>query len=470
MYDRYTPNNYLVGCVAVSGAAVLEHFQVPQGPTAGVVKTVGIGSDLNNITETSEYTTKGGAYDWSSLGEWTKGKTLDEEQKDLLGRVACDIGLCTGMAYTPSASGTMAGALAPAFVNDYGFAHAEYWYTVANYPNYNKKIEEYDGSSRKLTGNFYEPYIYTQLRCGIPVPLGILTSSGGGHAVLAVGYGEESDTSYTRIFMGWGGAGDAWYALPNIENYTAIDEVITLMAYEGDEVVALTGEVCDASGISVKDYPVTINGATGTVRHLLTGDLGEYATRMSKQDAPYTITVGAETQEITTHTPGFIDFTLPATDFDVSIEGLASATQHWLEDAALKQGIASGVFITNATAESLERARLLGVTPTFTETLAHTTTPTYTVAADAVIAVTALSVDDEQITFGITVSTTTGILPQAYAPMGTPHLLAYTSLSDTTPTSTPVSSTWQTDTTCKTATATFTTSRDTASFFKLSVK
>ena len=79
----------------------------------------------------------------------------------------------------------------------------------------------------------YGNWIYPELKNGYPVVMSIAqTGAEVGHCVVAVGCGEEAvvdengvtnstGTVYTRIFMGWGGSDDGWYALPEI--YTQLD-------------------------------------------------------------------------------------------------------------------------------------------------------------------------------------------------------------------------------------------------------
>ena len=50
---------------------------------------------------------------------------------------------------------------------------------------------------------------------------------GGGHAVVADGYGYQHTTLYHHLNMGWNGFDDAWYNLPDVNatyrTYTVIN-------------------------------------------------------------------------------------------------------------------------------------------------------------------------------------------------------------------------------------------------------
>ena len=250
LYDRYTPNHYPAGCVAVAGAAVLHYFRVAQGPT-GVTRACKVDGVTRNLT------TLGGAYDWSLLPrKWLKGIELSEAAKELMGRVVYDVGVCVNMAYTANGSGAVTTMLADVLRNDFGLKSARAVYNV--------------------TPEHYEKLIYAQTRCEAPVVLSL--SGNGGHAVLAVGYGEDdAGAPYTRIFMGWGGMDDAWYALPAVGGYTTINSVVTMVGPTAD-VVPVYGCATWGDGWGESCVP----GRLGSVS-FRTGVFGEYGRRASAE-------------------------------------------------------------------------------------------------------------------------------------------------------------------------------------------
>lgn len=250
LYDRYTPNHYPAGCVAVAGAAVLHYFRVAQGPT-GVTRACKVDGVTRNLT------TLGGAYDWSLLPrKWLKGIELSEAAKELMGRVVYDVGVCVNMAYAANGSGAVTTMLADVLRNDFGLKSARAVYNV--------------------TPEHYEKLIYAQTRCEAPVVLSL--SGNGGHAVLAVGYGEDdAGAPYTRIFMGWGGMDDAWYALPAVGEYTTINSVVTMVGPTAD-VVPVYGCATWGDGWGESCVP----GRLGSVS-FRTGVFGEYGRRASAE-------------------------------------------------------------------------------------------------------------------------------------------------------------------------------------------
>ncbi len=276
LYARYAPNHYPAGCVAVVGAALLQHYQ-----TASLLQQVTRTCKVDGVE--TRLTTKTGSYDWASLPQWKYGVSLTEAQKELLGRVVYDVGVCVEMEYASYGSGAYVSKLVAVLRKDYGFKTG-CW-------------------AASVDSSHYEKLIYGQLRAGAPVGLTIVDSRGGGHAVTAVGYGkDDGGTSYTRVFMGWGGSGDAWYTLPEIETYVDVVEVGTLIS-PTEEAIAVYGEVKSATGEPEVWMPVTIAGRT-----VRTNAIGAYAVRRSFDDlqANKTITVGSQTKHLTMGTDSWI--------------------------------------------------------------------------------------------------------------------------------------------------------------------
>ena len=169
------------------------------------------------------------------------------------------MGVCLGMSYKSGGSGASISMLATVLREKYGFADARYVYSI--------------GASH------YEKLIYAQVRCGYPVVLSI--SGAGGHAVLAVGYGEDADAAaYTRVFMGWGGSGDAWYALPNVEDFTTLDGVVTMIGTT-TATVPVCGRVVDANGTGDGFASVSRYTSSSSYTTVMANEFGAWGSRVS---------------------------------------------------------------------------------------------------------------------------------------------------------------------------------------------
>ena len=254
-FNYYTPNNAVCGCVATACSAALQFFKTAAGPE-------GYENTCTYNGTASKYTTKGGDYDWSILpsnwgGEADEATSLTDEQRELLGRVAYDAGVCLGMMWTDGESGAYTADIAAVLRDNFGFQHAA---LVSN-----PKLEQY----HKL--------IYMQCWAGAPVVMGIK-----GHAVVACGYGKDAEgVPRARVFMGWGGSGDAWYALPQIDTQSVmggstylsevINCVITMIGYQDDNVVPVCGQI-----IPSLNATVDCGGVTGAAN-----DKGYFGLRIS---------------------------------------------------------------------------------------------------------------------------------------------------------------------------------------------
>lgn len=278
IYDKYTPNHYPAGCVAVCGAALLQHRGV-----GSVSKSVTCSYWVDGVKRTESLALS--PYVWSVMPtRWSSETVPSEAAKDLAGRVLRDVGYLIGMKYTKSGSGASIADLTTVLRDVYGFASAVYAWDVG--------VDQ------------YEKLIYSQLRCEKPVMLSIQGESGG-HAVLAVGYGEDDGgMPLIRIFMGWGGRYDAWYALPNVGDYTALSGVGTLISPDTRRY-PLYGRVTDSTGKPLSWGEITVSRYGGWLTRL--GADGEFGLMVPAGDYEVSVRVGD-----TVKTVNVGDYTMPS--------------------------------------------------------------------------------------------------------------------------------------------------------------
>ena len=206
-YNYYTPNNYVCGCVATAGAQIMRYCEWPSATTS-------VPTFKNNYCKLNgaqkAYTTQGGYYDWS-LMPLVPSSTITDAQRQAIGKLTSDIGICVGMDYNSDQNGGSSSSgymLAEAFTNRFGYANAlaAEWST---------DISGNDNMKNALLSNF---------DAGLPVALGL--SGAGGHEIVGDGYGYSGDTLYLHFNMGWSGSDDAWYAPPNMAgtyNFNVMD-------------------------------------------------------------------------------------------------------------------------------------------------------------------------------------------------------------------------------------------------------
>lgn len=276
VYNRYTPNQYMAGCVAIAGCAIQQFYAFPteQGVYTNSFCAV---YDDQMRPHFEPLQTRPGAYNWSILPkQWKKPQTLNEEQSELLARIAANSGVITGTHYASTASGGSTYFLMEGLRKGAGYATGM----------------EYCPSPSTPMDVFLSGLLYAQLRCGAPCVLD-LGGRAGNHAVVAVGIAEDSEqTCYTRLFFGWGGSGDVWYALPTRGSFHSILGVGTLVSPKG-ACVPIYGTVLCADGTPAKEVWVTVGE-----NRVLTDAAGRFATRVEPmENVP--IEVGGVTRMLT---------------------------------------------------------------------------------------------------------------------------------------------------------------------------
>lgn len=235
VYNYYTPSGYLCGCVATAMAQIMRYHKFPSSASPrSFTCYLGSGETATNITMI------GGTYDWDAMPLEPKSSISDAE-REMIGRICFDAGVSARMHY--GFSGSESGAFS-VFVHEplksvFGYASAESYF-----------VEE--GS---ITGDIVESAILANLDAGYPVLLGIyrVDSYGNaynGHAIVADGYGYDDGTLYCHLNMGWGGSGDYWYALPDIDaghGFNTVDAVIYNI-FPTNTGQLVTGRVTDPYG------------------------------------------------------------------------------------------------------------------------------------------------------------------------------------------------------------------------------
>ena len=241
VYNYYTPNSYVCGCVATAMAQLMRFHKFP---TASV-KSQTFTCYTNDVAVS--LTMKGGTYNWDNM-PLVPQTSITDAQREAIGRICYDAGVAMRMAYNTTANGG-SGAFVP-FAHDplrnvFGYANAQS-YTV----NYTESISE-----EQIKGA-----ILANLDAGFPVLLGIYGSNAGGHAILADGYGYADGTLYCHLNMGWSGSYDYWYSLPSIPSspkFTALNTVVyNVFPDATGELV--TGRVLDPFGESLEGATVSV--------------------------------------------------------------------------------------------------------------------------------------------------------------------------------------------------------------------
>ena len=189
VWDYYTPNHYVCGCVATAMGQILKYYEWPITGTGSHSYTWDNGEDPSQVLSADFGAT---TYAWSDMLD-NYATTTTETQREAAGELAYQCGVSVDMNYTSGGSGANC-VLVASSLEDY-FRHSGEW--VSN------------------SGNFYDR-LYDNMLDHRPAELAI-SRTGGGHAVVADGVRHEATGSkWYHLNMGWFGTDDAWYDLPDI--------------------------------------------------------------------------------------------------------------------------------------------------------------------------------------------------------------------------------------------------------------
>ena len=281
-YNYYTPNHYACGCVATAGAQIMRYFQWPRS-SVSVAKFANTHCAVGGVTKT--LTTQGGYCNWSQM-PLVPNSSISTAERQAIGKLTSDIGICVGMKYADGGSSSGGYMLAEAFTNRYGYANA-----LAAAWGKDGDISGTDDMKNALLSNF---------DAGLPVAIGLgVRGSNIGHEIIGDGYGYSDDTLYLHFNMGWSGSDDAWYAPPEMAgtyNFNVMNEfvcnVFTNSADKGG--VICSGRVLDASGSPIANAVVSAKKGSTAAGSTTTNAKGIYSfvfTGLSSTgSAAYTLT------------------------------------------------------------------------------------------------------------------------------------------------------------------------------------
>jgi len=275
VYNYYTPNHVYCGCVATAGAQIMRYFEWPK--TAMSTFTC---SHCSYQGTTQTYTTQGGTYDWSNMPLKPTSSIMETQQK-AIGKLTSDLGICTGMKYTSSGSGTGGYMLRFAFTEHFGYSNAMIMQRTSCTDEETK---------RAFISNF---------EAGLPVAVFVGESGkDGGHAIVGDGYGYSGGTLCYHLNLGWGGSCDAWYAPPDLAaggyDFNVIDGFVYNIYTNGSaNAVICSGRILDSSGNPIAGATVEAVKNGVAQKRLTTNEKGSYAFILSAGSYTVKATYGA---------------------------------------------------------------------------------------------------------------------------------------------------------------------------------
>ena len=180
-FNKYTPNNYVTGCVATAGAIVMKHHGYPAKGTGSHSYT------RNGKTLTANFEHD---YDWASMPAKYDG--TNDAAFDGVARLMADLGVAVEMQYAKNGSGAYIGDMISALQTYFGYSKLTYLASIDDM--------EAEAWNAKLRG---------EIDANRPILYSASDASAGGHSFIIDGYKDESFS----VNWGWGGYCNGFYQI-----------------------------------------------------------------------------------------------------------------------------------------------------------------------------------------------------------------------------------------------------------------
>ena len=180
-FNKYTPNNYVTGCVATAGAIVMKHHGYPAKGTGSHSYT------WNGKTISADFERN---YDWASMPAKYDG--TNDAAFDGVARLMSDLGVAVEMRYAKNGSGAYIGDLVTALQKYYGYSKLSHLMAIEDVGA--------EAWNAKLRG---------EIDANRPILYSASDASAGGHSFIIDGYKDESFS----VNRGWGGYCNGFYQI-----------------------------------------------------------------------------------------------------------------------------------------------------------------------------------------------------------------------------------------------------------------
>lgn len=259
-FNKYTPNNYVTGCVATAGAIVMKHHGYPAKGTGSHSYT------WNGKTLTANFEHD---YDWASMPAKYDG--TNDAAFDGVARLMADLGVAVEMQYAKNGSGAYIGDMISALQKYFGYSKLTYLASIDDM--------EAEAWNAKLRG---------EIDANRPILYSASDASAGGHSFIIDGYKDESFS----VNWGWGGYCNGFYQIgalnpesagkPTGDKYNlGQTAVIGLQPSDGTEKISGMGFLTNVGGLKMLNMNITDvkKGQNGVIFCAPIGNTG---------DQPYT--------------------------------------------------------------------------------------------------------------------------------------------------------------------------------------
>ena len=281
-FNKYTPNNYVTGCVATAGAIVMKHHGYPAKGTGSHSYT------WNGKTLTANFEHD---YDWANMPAKYDG--TNDAAFDGVARLMSDLGVAVEMQYNKDGSGAYIGNLVTALQKYYGYSKLSHLMAIEDVgaAAWNGKLREEIDANR-------------------PVLYAASDPAGGGHAFVIDGYKDESFS----VNWGWGGYCDGFYKIgalnpesvgkPTGDKYNVSQSaVFGMQPSDGTEKVSGMGFLTNVGELQMLNMNITDvkKGQNGVIFSAPIGNTGDQP--FNGEVAVALMNAKGEMREIVTSSP-----------------------------------------------------------------------------------------------------------------------------------------------------------------------
>ena len=271
-YNLYTPNHYLTGCVATALAQLMYYHQHPTGSIPQVLQYYQVNGGGYQWAYPRGGDGAGGAYPWDNM-VLVPACGITDTQREAIGALCYDAALSVNMNFTSSVS-----LADPLKAKDALTGLFDYDHAVKAF---------FNGSGGADLNDMINP----NLDASCPVIIGIRDDQYNSHAAVVDGYGYDTGTLYHHLNLGWSGAYNLWYNLPNVDSnpaFTVVSQCIYNIFVTGAGEM-ISGRVTDLSGQPLAGAAVTAEAAGGSLYQTVTNDKGIYALEKVPANTAYHI-------------------------------------------------------------------------------------------------------------------------------------------------------------------------------------
>lgn len=257
-FNKYTPNNYVTGCVVTAGAIVMKHHGSPAKGTGSHSYT------WNGKTLTASFEHD---YVWANMPAEYDG--TNDAAFDGVARLMSDLGVAVEMQYDEGGSGAYIGNLVTALQKYFGYSKLSHLMAIEDVgaEAWNGRLREEIDANRPVLYAASDP------------------NTGGGHAFVIDGYKDESFS----VNWGWGGLCDGFYKIgalnpesagkPTGEQYNVGQSaVFGMKPSDGTEKVSTMGFLKVTGELQTLNMNVTDvkKGQRGVIFSMPIGNTGDH--------------------------------------------------------------------------------------------------------------------------------------------------------------------------------------------------